>query len=524
MVVKKKDQSLRVCLDARHLNSVMCKEHVVPPKPEELLSRLGRGSIMSTVDMTSSYWQIPIKRDQRRYTGFVHNGLTYYFKVLPFGLSTAVSSFIRGLTIILGSEVEPFTLMYVDDLLIISDNCEQHLEHLKVILEKFRGANLTIKLRKSAFAREKVSFLGHIVSPTGIAIDPQRIANIQQFPRPRNIRELRGFLGLTSYCRRFCENFSDLTLPLLSLLKKSVKWEWRENQEVAFRRLKEVFCSVSIVAHPDFSKEFIIQCDSSGFALGGCLYQSDDKGDKSIIAFTSRTLHGSELSYTVTEKELLALVHCLRTWRVFILGYRVRVLTDHKSITFLLSTRMRNARLTRWVLFIQEYDLYIEHIPGNQNVIADWLSRNPGERLEVRPDYSTNVSMTMLKLTKEYGLVKENLAHLKLDQAEEKWIARILAVLQGDMEVSTVERDRIKKWYVCHGGILFRRGDEVNVGFRLCVPLKQVRDLIYQQHVDIGHFGAHKTYAHMSRTFHWPKMKKHVRQVIAGVMYVRRLR
>nr|CAH7764166.1 unnamed protein product [Callosobruchus chinensis] len=132
MVVKKKDQSLRVCLDARHLNSVMCKEHVVPPKPEELLSRLGRGSIMSTVDMTSSYWQIPIKRDQRRYTGFVHNGLTYYFKVLPFGLSTAVSSFIRGLTIILGSEVEPFTLMYVDDLLIISDNCEQHLEHLKV--------------------------------------------------------------------------------------------------------------------------------------------------------------------------------------------------------------------------------------------------------------------------------------------------------------------------------------------------------------------------------------------------------
>nr|CAH7712900.1 unnamed protein product [Callosobruchus chinensis] len=438
MVVKKKDQSLRVCLDARHLNSVMCKEHVVPPKPEELLSRLGRGSIMSTVDMTSSYWQIPIKRDQRRYTGFVHNG--------------------------------------------------------------------------------------HIVSPTGIAIDPQRIANIQQFPRPRNIRELRGFLGLTSYCRRFCENFSDLTLPLLSLLKKSVKWEWRENQEVAFRRLKEVFCSVSIVAHPDFSKEFIIQCDSSGFALGGCLYQSDDKGDKSIIAFTSRTLHGSELSYTVTEKELLALVHCLRTWRVFILGYRVRVLTDHKSITFLLSTRMRNARLTRWVLFIQEYDLYIEHIPGNQNVIADWLSRNPGERLEVRPDYSTNVSMTMLKLTKEYGLVKENLAHLKLDQAEEKWIARILAVLQGDMEVSTVERDRIKKWYVCHGGILFRRGDEVNVGFRLCVPLKQVRDLIYQQHVDIGHFGAHKTYAHMSRTFHWPKMKKHVRQVIAGVMYVRRLR
>nr|CAH7716435.1 unnamed protein product [Callosobruchus chinensis] len=110
----------------------------------------------------------------------------------------------------------------------------------------------------------------------------------------------------------------------------------------------------------------------------------------------------------------------------------------------------------------------------------------------------------------------ENLAHLKLDQAEEKWIARILAVLQGDMEVSTVERDRIKKWYVCHGGILFRRGDEVNVGFRLCVPLKQVRDLTYQQHVDIGHFGAHKTYAHMSRTFHWPKMKKHVRQVIAG--------
>lgn len=205
MTVKKKDKSLRVCLDARFLNSQMCKDHVVPPKPEEFLTKFGKGQILSSLDMTASYWQIPIKPEHRKYTGFSYNNKTYCFKVLPFGLSTSVASFIRTLQNILGVEVEGYSIAYVDDLLIFSNNPMDNLNHLDKIFEKFKNANLTIKLRKPTFACKKVAFLGHIVSGDGVRMNPERILSIKEFPRPQNLRELRGFLGLVNYDRRFCQ-------------------------------------------------------------------------------------------------------------------------------------------------------------------------------------------------------------------------------------------------------------------------------------------------------------------------------
>lgn len=514
VTVNKKDGTMRVCLDARFINSRMCKDYVVPQKPEDLLLKLGKGRVLSSLDLTASYWQIPIKKEHQKYTGFLFNNITYYFKVLPFGLVTSVASFIRALMRVLGPEVEAFTLTYVDDLLIFSETEEEHIEHLKIILEKLRNANLTVKLRKSKFARDELEFLGHIISPHGIKMDPDRISAINDFPTTRNIRELRGFLGLVNYDRRFCRNFSDLTLPLSNLLKKETPWLWGELEEEAFKKIKLAYLQEVMIVHPDFKEDFFLQCDSSGYALGAYLYQVSVQGGQKIIAFTSRTLRGSELRYTTTEKELLAFIYALKHWRSIILGYKINVVTDHKAITFLTASKLKHARFSRWVLYMQEFDLNIVHCAGKENVIADAISRNPAESKTNKMDQVEHVEMGMLKLTKEYKLVKTDLKTIKEDQRKDNWIDETIGMCLGERKQDK-KVERALRCYVLYQDILFRRGDRDNPGYKLCVPKNQMVNLVLQQHHDIGHFGANKTYWHMKKDFYWPKMRRCIRKLVS---------
>lgn len=202
----KKDKSVRVCLDARALNKLMVNDYVVPPNPGELLFTFKKGQIFSTLDLTAAYWQIPVKADHTKYLGFVYKGATYTFQRLPFGLSTSMASLIRCVSQVLGQECLNFAHVYVDDLIIHSDDIEAHFRHLKIVFEKLQNANFSVKLRKSQFLRSEVHFLGHVITSEGIILDPKRIESIKSFPRPRNVRELRGFLGLVNYERRFIEN------------------------------------------------------------------------------------------------------------------------------------------------------------------------------------------------------------------------------------------------------------------------------------------------------------------------------
>lgn len=334
--------------------------------------------VLSTIDLTSSYWQIKIAEDHRKYTGFAFEGKTYFFNVLPFGLCTSVGSFVRGLAKILGPEVESFVIPYVDDLLIYSVGTREHLDHLRVVFQKLRGAHFTVRLSKSKFACESVTYLGHIISSKGVAMDPGRIKSIQDFPTPVNIKQLRSFLGLINFDRRFLRDFSNLTIPLLKLLKKGQAWQWGEKEDDVFGRIKEAFLQVTILKHPNPHLPYYVQADASYYGVGAVLFQlNENDGSRGVIAYVSRTLQSSELRYTVTEKELLAVVHALRQWRVFILGRPLIILIDHKSLSFLQSCRLLNTRLTRWILYLQEYDFEIRYCRGSENVVADALSRAP---------------------------------------------------------------------------------------------------------------------------------------------------
>lgn len=344
MAVMKKDRIVRICQDARFLNSKMTKDYVSSPAPEELLSQLKSGQVLSTVDLTSGYWRVPIRHEDRKYTGFMFENHTYCFQVLPFGLSTSVASFIRCINKILGPESENFIFVYVDDILVFSRNVKEHFEHLSKLFRRFRECNLTIKLRKCRFARQRVEFLGHIISAEGVQVDEKRVKAIMEILPPRNIRELRGFLGVINYERRLCHNFSRMTLPLLRLLKKGTPWSWGESEQSAFEQINFISYNGYL---PNFDEAFFIQTDSSRFAVGAYLYQLDETNVQKIIAFASRTLRGAEINYTITEKEALANIFALKQWRTLVLGRKLYIVTDHKSLSFLMQTKLGSSRLTR---------------------------------------------------------------------------------------------------------------------------------------------------------------------------------
>nr|CAH7729530.1 unnamed protein product [Callosobruchus chinensis] len=318
VVVKKRDGSPRICLDARALNKKMKKDFVKPPNPSELLLGFKSGGVLSSIDLTFSYWQIPIHEDDRKYVGFVYNGESYVFKRLPSGLSTSMASLIRYLTQVFRDKTD-FILVYVDDILVFSANIELHWKHLRQIFQIFAEEGLTIKLRKCQFIKHQVEFLGHIISKDGILMNPKRTSAILNFPTPRNVRELRAFLGLVNYESRFVDNYSELTVPLLYLLRKNQRWAWGEHEERAFTHVKEAYTNVSIVSHPDFTKDFYIQCDASKYAVRGCLFQESSSSGRNVLAYTSCTLKGAQLRYTTTEKEMWAL------------GRPLKVLIDHKA-------------------------------------------------------------------------------------------------------------------------------------------------------------------------------------------------
>ncbi|KAF2902669.1 hypothetical protein ILUMI_03515 [Ignelater luminosus] len=262
VMVKKKDNSVKVCLDARFLNSRMVQEHITPPNPEQILMNFSDHKCMSLIDLTSSYWQIQIKESDRKHTGFSYNNQTYVFNRLPFGLSTSVASFIRGLNQVLGSDILQFVTAYVDDMLIISEDSDMHLIHLERLFCRLQEAGITVKLKKSKFACSEIEFLGHIIKPNGVSMNPKRIEAIKDFSTPRNPRHLEAFLGLCGYGRRFCANLGNLTEPLVPLLRKGHSWSWGPQQLKAFEDVKEAFLKVTMLCHPNPDWPYIIQTDN----------------------------------------------------------------------------------------------------------------------------------------------------------------------------------------------------------------------------------------------------------------------
>ena len=331
--VRKKDGTLRMCIDYRALNKVTIKNKYPLPRIDDLMDHLSGSACFSSIDLMSGYHQLRIDPADVPKTAFRSPFGLYQYKVLPFGLSNAPSIFQAAMNRIFGDYMGKFMVVYLDDILIFSRSKEEHYEHVRLVLERLREHQLYAKLSKCEFLREEVPFLGFIVSAEGIKVDPRKTAAITQWASPTEgkdpLSNLRSFLGLTNYFRRFVMAYAKMISPLTDLLKKDAPFVWGPDQEQAFLRIKEALTNPPVLALPDFSKPFEIWCDASGIGIGAVMLQEGRP-----ITFESRKLNSAEKNYHVTEQELLAVVHALKVWRCYLEGVVFTVVTDHKPSTF----------------------------------------------------------------------------------------------------------------------------------------------------------------------------------------------
>ena len=422
VTVIKKDGNVRLCLDARKINSVTIPDYEGPPPIQEILARCGNMKYLSTVDLTSSFWQVPLKRNCRDFTAFMYEGKCYRYTVTPFGLSTSSAALTRGLDTALEDEVKRNTIIYVDDCLCYSYNIKIHLVHLGFLLRNLRRANLTINLEKSQFFRQEIGYLGYRLTTNGVQATEDKVAAIRNFPIPRNQKQLKRFLGLTNFYNRFTDKYAETTQPLLDLLKKGKKFTWTPELDRCFQEVKNLFVDTVILRFPKLNKLYFLQCDASNFAYGGQLYQLDEEGKIGVIAFTSKTFKGAEKNYFTTEKELLSIIRCLEKFWIYVLGQPLTIIIDNKAIVFMNKCHLNNSRITRWILSIQEYNFDIIYCKGKENIIADTLSRYPEDVTEEKPiddNFEYQINHIVIKMNKDVSQKIKDMGKHQMNDKDE---------------------------------------------------------------------------------------------------------
>ena len=370
LFVKKKDGTLRLCIDYRQLNKLTVKNKYLLPRIDDLFDQLKGASIFSKVDLRSGYHQLRIKDVDVHKTAFKTRYGHYEFLVMPFGLTNAPAAFMDLMNRVFRPYVDQFVVVFIDDILVYSKDQKSHDTHLRVVLETLRKEQLYAKLSKCEFWKNEVSFLGHIVSKEGIRVDPKKIEVVVEWKPPRNVTEVRSFLGLAGYYRRFVKGFSMTAAPMTRLLQKNVKYEWSEKCQRSFDKLKAFLTEAPVLTQPTGGREYVIFSDASLNGLG-CVLMQEGK----VVAYASRQLKPHERNYPTHDLELAAIVFALKIWRRYLYGEKCFIYTDHKSLKYLPSQQELNLRQRRWMELIKDYDCVIDYHPGKANVVANALSR-----------------------------------------------------------------------------------------------------------------------------------------------------
>jgi len=478
LLVPKKDGTWRMCVDCRAINNITIRYRYPIPRLDDMLDELSGAVVFSKVDLRSGYHQIRMKLGDEWKTAFKTKFGLYEWLVMPFGLTNAPSTFMRLMNEVLRPFIGLFVVVYFDDILIYSKSTEEHLEHLHAVFDALRTARLFGNLEKCTFCTTRVSFLGYVVTPQGIEVDSSKIDAIQSWPTPSTVTQIRSFLGLAGFYRRFVRDFSSIAAPLHELTKKGIPFSWGPAQEEAFTILKDKLTHAPLLQLPDFNNMFELECDASGIGLGGVLLQAGKP-----VAYFSEKLSGAQLNYSTYDKELFALVRTLQTWQHYLWPREFIIHSDHEALKHIRSQTNLNRRHAKWVEFIESFPYIIKHKNGKDNVIADALSRR-----------YTMLSQLDCKL---FGL--QTLKEQYSDDSDFKDIM---------MHCKTG-----KPWGKFHmnDGFLFRTN-------KLCIPASSVRLLLLQEAHGgglMGHFGVYKTQEILATHFFWPQMRRDVQRFVA---------
>jgi hypothetical protein len=480
MLVPKKDDTWRMCVDFRALNKIIVKNRYPLPRIDDLLDQLKDAKYFTKLDLRSGYHQIMISEGDTWKTTFKTKQGLFEWMVMPFGLCNALATFMRVMNDVLRPFLDDCVIVYLDDILIFSKSLEEHVKHVKQVLDVLRKEKLFLKMSKCEFGKTSLIHLGHIFGGGELKIDPSKVKVILEWPKPNNVTEVRSFLGETQYWRKFIANFSSIAAPLNVVTSVKKVFQWGGKQQKDFDTLKEKISSTPVLALPNLRQPFEIQTDARNYAMGAVLLQHGKP-----ICFHSETFNGAVINYPTYDKELYALVQSVKKWKHYFLGKETIVHIDHQPLQYLQSqTKLQQARHFRWMGFLQQFHLVIRYKKGIYNKVADMLSR---------PIISASI------ILKHSSIMHESYVEQYALDTDFKEVYETLCHSNHVEELD----------YHVHDNILYHLG-------KLCIPQGERINIIREAHSSLiaSHFGVGKTVANLQRYCYWPKMNESVSRYV----------
>ncbi|OJT15194.1 Transposon Tf2-12 polyprotein [Trametes pubescens] len=499
--VKKKDGKLRPVQDYRKLNDMTKKNKYPLPLMSELFDRLKGAKYFTKLDIRWGYNNIRMKDGDEEKAAFITNRGSYDPLVMFFGLSNSPSTFQMMMNDIFRDLIlKGKVIVYLNDILIFTESLDEHRSVVRQVLQILRENKLTVKPEKCEFEVQETEYLGHIIAPGIVKMDPAKVAGVTSWPTPKCKRDVQGFLGFANFYRRFIKDFSKIAAPL-NRLTGLAEWQWSEVEQDAFERIKTAITSAPVLAVPNDHDPFKVECDASKFALGAELAQKQD-GQWRTIAFLSKSLSPAERNYEIYDREMLALMTALDEWRHFLKGsqQKFEIHTDHKNLEYFRKPQRLNPRQARWVVTLQDFDFALTHRPGRTMGKSDALSRRPDHDI----GDSANDDVTLLK--------PEWFRPIAIDGEDN--IRKDCFSLRERLEESVViELGRNGDFEKTEDGLVYRKG-------KLVVPNdKGLRGRIITAHhdsVSAGHPGREKTQELIFRSYWWPSMRKDISAYVKG--------
>ena len=549
----------RLCIDYRKLNALQpevkrvdaktngCLSLVPLPKIDHIYAQLDGAKIFTTLDLRSGYYHIALNESSREKTAFVTPFGKYQFNMVPFGLAQAPAYFQTLIKMV--TDDCKFAIGYLDDIIIFSKDEEEHLRHIEIIFQKLEAAGLKLKKSKCSFFKKHCQYLGHLISSDGIRALPEKLQSIRTMPAPRSPKEIKQFLGLAGYYRKFVPRFSELSRPLTRLTRKDVTFEWTETCEAAFQMLKDALCEQPILRYPDSKKPYTLFTDASKYGWAGILTQphtTEIDGQKVTtnhpVSYVSGLFRGSQLNWAALTKEAYAIYMSVKKLSFYLVDVPIVLRSDHKPLQKFLLKNTMNSTVNNWAVELETYRIHFEHIDGKRNTLADTLSRliqldpemvqpdepdgqefgyacfeelaparvelnevvtrskskanaqDPGIQIKHDPDIQPPNEELQMTLTDEY--IRE------LQSTDEKCIDLVNRLTQGNLDSDV---------YCIEDGILYKKiYDNFQLFHAIYLPEALVSPALVIAHDQSGHNGFNRTYAAMKRLYYWKGMKKHI--------------